>query len=409
MLADDVERVTTARSSITLASSLKKLPQDATVVAGTVGHSRIIDELVRQKAIDVSAVKGQWESYIITTVNRPRQGPLLVIAGSDRRGTAFGLTSLSEAIGVSPWYWWADVTPQHKQALFIEPGTFVQEEPSVQYRGIFINDERFGGWARWAEQKHGKVGPETRVKTNGRYENTYTLGLRGIHDYPMEGANTTAERVALMQQAIDDQRDMLRRNIKKPIEEIPQVLCTYEEVLDAYHNGLKVPEDVTLLWSDDKHGYCRNLCNPEEMKRKGGAGIYYHLSYHGDPASWIWLSPLSTAFLSTELTKAYTYGARKIWVFNVGDIKPAEKEISFVMDLAWDINRWKPSEAHNYTKYWAAKTFGNEVAQEIADIQAGYYRLQAAGKDAHVWFVNYSAEQIEQRIVLQEVLVHSSK
>ena len=491
MLADDVERVSTARSTIVSATSLKKLPQGVTVVAGTVGHSRIIDELVRQKAIDVSAIKGKWESYIITTVNRPRQGQLLVIAGSDRRGTAFGLMTLSEAIGVSPWYWWADVTPQHKKALYVEPGTFVQGEPSVQYRGIFINDERFGGWARWAEQKHGKVGPETykrvfelllrlkanylwpamhpgtqafndnpenarladdyaivmgsshceqmlrnnegewkavnqrakergeeglgdfnyitnrqtmqnywetRVKTNGRYENTYTLGLRGIHDYPMEGANTTAERVALMQQAIDDQRDMLRRNIKKPIEEIPQVLCTYEEVLEAYHNGLKVPEDVTLLWSDDKHGYCRNLCNPDEMKRKGGAGIYYHLSYHGDPASWIWLSPLSTAFLSTELTKAYTYGARKIWVFNVGDIKPAEKEISFVMDLAWDINRWKPSEAHNYIKYWAAKTFGNEVAQEIADIQAGNYRLQAAGKDAHVWFINYSAEQIEQRI-----------
>ena len=487
MLADDVERVTSARSTIVSATSLKKLPHGATVVAGTVGHSRIIDELVRQKAIDVSAIKGKWESYIITTVNRPRQGQLLVIAGSDRRGTAFGLTSLSEAIGVSPWYWWADVTLQHKKAIYVEPGTFVQVEPSVQYRGIFINDERFGGWARWAELKHGQVGPETykrvfelllrlkanylwpamhpgtqafnndpenaqladdyaivmgsshceqmlrnnegewkaveqknpgilgdfnyitnrqtmqnywetRVKTNGRYENTYTLGLRGIHDYPMEGANTTAERVALMQQAIDDQRDMLRRNIKKPIEEIPQVLCTYEEVLEAYHNGLKVPEDVTLLWSDDKHGYCRNLCNPEEMKRKGGAGIYYHLSYHGDPASWIWLSPLSTAFLSTELTKAYTYGTRKIWVFNVGDIKPAEKEISFVMDLAWDINRWKPSEAHDYTKYWAAKTFGNEVAQEIADIQAGYYRLQAAGKDAHVWFINYSAAQIEQRI-----------
>lgn len=504
MLADDVERVTSARSTIASAASFKKLPHGASVVAGTVGHSRIIDELVRQKAIDVSAIKGKWESYIITTVNFPRQGQLLVIAGSDRRGTAFGLMTLSEAIGVSPWYWWADVTPQHKKAIYVEPGTFVQGEPSVQYRGIFINDERFGGWARWAELKHGKVGPETykrvfelllrlkanylwpamhpgtqafnddpenarladdyaivmgsshceqmlrnnegewkaveqkhpgtlgdfnyitnrqtmqnywetRIKTNGRYENTYTLGLRGIHDYPMEGANTTAERVALMQQAIDDQRDMLRRNIKKPIQEIPQVLCTYEEVLDAYHNGLKVPEDVTLLWSDDKHGYCRNLCNPEEMKRKGGAGIYYHLSYHGDPASWIWLSPLSTAFLSTELTKAYTYGARKIWVFNVGDIKPAEKEISFVMDLAWDINRWKPSEAHNYIKYWATKTFGNErlrvgehssgmVAQEIADIQAGYYRLQAAGKDAHVWFVNYSEEQIEQRIAMWRAL-----
>ena len=512
MLADDVERVTGKRPHVAITASVKSIPKGVAVVVGTVGKSRLIDELIRQKSIDVSDVKGKWESYIISTINRPGQGQLLVIAGSDRRGTAFGLTTLGETIGVSPWYWWADVTPTKKKALYIEPGTFVQGEPSVQYRGIFINDERFGGWARWAELKHGKVGPETykrvfelllrlkanylwpamhpgtqafnddpenarladdyaivmgsshceqmlrnnegewkavneraksqarldsvereqlrpmvkaveqkhpgtlgdfnyitnrqtmqnywetRVKTNGRYENTYTLGLRGIHDYPMEGANSTAECVALMQQAIDDQRDMLRRNIKKPIEEIPQVLCTYEEVLDAYHNGLKVPEDVTLLWSDDKHGYCRNLCNPEEMKRKGGAGIYYHLSYHGDPASWIWLSPLSTTFLSAELTKAYTYGARKIWVFNVGDIKPAEKEISFVMDMAWDINRWKPSEAHNYIKYWAAKTFGNEAAQEIADIQAGYYRLQAAGKDAHVWFVNYSAEQIEQRI-----------
>ena len=487
MFADDVERVTGKRPHVAVTASVKSIPKGVTVVVGTVGKSRLIDELVRQKAIDVSAIKGKWESHIITTVNRPRQGQLLVIAGSDRRGTAFGLTSLSEAIGVSPWYWWADVTPTKKKALYMEPGTFVQGEPSVQYRGIFINDERFGGWARWAEQKHGKVGPETyklvfelllrlkanylwpamhpgtqafndnpenarladdyaivmgsshceqmlrnnegewktveqkhpgtfgdfnyitnrqtmqnywetRIKTNGRYENTYTLGLRGIHDYPLEGANTTAERVALMQQAIDDQRDMLRRNIKKPIEEIPQVLCTYEEVLEAYHNGLKVPEDVILLWSDDKHGYCRNLCNPEEMKRKGGAGIYYHLSYHGDPASWIWLSPLSTTFLSAELTKAYTYGARKIWVFNVGDIKPAEKEISFVMDLAWDINRWNPSEAHNFINYWAAKTFGNEVSQEIANIQAGYYRLQAAGKDAHVWFVDYSAEQIEHRI-----------
>ncbi|MCR4602919.1 MAG: glycosyl hydrolase 115 family protein [Prevotella sp.] len=492
MLADDVERVTGTRPENRTAKGIGKLPGEPAVVAGTIGHSRLIDELVKRKTIDVSAVRGRWESFVIATVSNPRTGgPLLVVAGSDRRGTAFGMTTLSEAMGVSPWYWWADVTPQHRQALYVEPGTFCQGEPSVQYRGIFINDERFGGWARWAEQhfekETGKVGPktyqrvfelllrlkanylwpamhpgtqafnddpenarladvyaivmgsshceqmlrnnegewkaveqknpgsmgdfnyitnrkkmqdywETRVKTNSQYENTYTLGLRGIHDYPMEGANGTAERVALMQQAIDDQRDMLRRNISKPIEDIPQVLCTYEEVLDAYHNGLKVPDDVTLLWSDDKHGYCRNLCNPDEMKRKGGAGIYYHLSYHGDPASWIWLSPLSTAFLSTELTKAYTFGARKIWVFNVGDIKPAEKEISFVMELAWDISRWKPAEAHNYIRYWAEKTFGNEVAQEIADMQAMYYRLQAAGKDSHVWFINYSEEQLEQRI-----------
>lgn len=487
LLADDIERVTTIKPLLSSAKSVKRIPKGPVVVAGTVGKSKLIDELIRKRSIDVSAIKGKWESFIITTISRPGEdGSMLVIAGSDRRGTAFGLMSLSEAIGVSPWYWWADVTPASKKALYIEPGTFWQKEPAVQYRGIFINDERFGGWARWAEQtfekESGKVGPksyqkvfelllrlkanylwpamhpgtqafnddpenarmaddyaivmgtshceqmlrnnegewkavgtygdfnyitnrktmqnywEERVKTNGKYENTYTLGLRGIHDYPMEGANTTAERVKLMQQAINDQRDMLRRNIDRPIEEIPQVLCTYEEVLEAYHNGLQIPEDVTLLWSDDKHGYCRNLCNPEEMKRKGGAGIYYHLSYHGDPASWIWLSPLSPTFIATELTKAYTFGARKIWVFNVGDIKPAEKEISFVMDLAWDIDRWKPEKAHNYIYHWTAKNFGREVAQEIADMQAGYYQLQAAGKDSHVWFVNYSEPQIEQRI-----------
>ena len=484
MLADDVERVTGQHPDVSHGQ-----PKGTAVVAGTLGKSQMIDELVKSLKIDVSTIRGRWESFIIKTANHPKtHSPLLLIIGSDRRGTAFGLTSLSEAIGVSPWYWWADVMPEKKSELYVEPVTFVQGEPAVQYRGIFINDERFGGWARWAEKRHGKVGPETyrrvfelllrlkanylwpamhpgtqafnadlenarladeyaivmgsshceqmlrnnegewkavgtygdfnyitnrqtmqnyweeRVKTNGRYENTYTLGLRGIHDYPMEGANSTEERVRLMQQAIDDQRDMLRRNIDKPLEEIPQVLCTYEEVLDAYHNGLQVPDEVTLLWSDDKHGYCRNLCNPQEMQRKGGAGIYYHLSYHGDPASWIWLSPLSPAFLATELTKAYTYGARKIWVFNVGDIKPAEKELSFVMNLAWDIRRWQPADAHQYIRYWAEKTFDPALAQEIADLMGRYYRLQAGGKDAHVWFVNYTEQQVADRVSESQAL-----
>ena len=498
MLADDICRVTGNRPRQKMVSNRKSLPSHATVVAGTLGHSQLIDWLVSKQKINVSDIRGKWESYIILTTQHPKyHTPILAVIGSDRRGTAFGLTSLSEAIGVSPWYWWADVSPMLRSALYVQPCMFRQGEPSVQYRGIFINDERFGGWARWAEQtfdkETGQVGPKTyrmvfelllrlkanylwpamhngskafnatpenaqmaddyaivmgsshceqmlrnnedewknagiygdfnyitnrqtminyweeRVKTNGKYENTYTLGLRGIHDYPMEGANTTEERIALMQRAIDDQRDILRRNIDKPVEQVPQVLCTYEEVLDAYHHGLNVPEDVTLLWSDDKQGYCRNLCNPQEQQRKGGAGIYYHLSYHGDPASWIWLSPLSPAFLSTELTKAYTFGARKIWVFNVGDIKPAEKEISFVMDLAWDINRWKPEHAHDYIRYWATKTFGSLLAKDIADIQAGYYQLQAAGKDAHVWFIKYSQEQIAQRITQWRQLIEKAE
>lgn len=161
---------------------------------------------------------------------------------------------------------------------------------------------------------------------------------------------------------------------------------------------------MTLLWSDDKHGYTRNLCNPDEMKRKGGAGIYYHISYHGDPASWLWLSPLSPSFISTELTKAYTYGARKIWIFNVGDIKPAEKEISFVMDLAWDLDRWAPEKAGGYIEFWAERIFGRECAKEIAAIQEEYYRLQACGKDSHVYFLEYSEEDIRHRLARWEAV-----
>lgn len=280
MLADDVERVTGQRPVLQKAKNL--VGTAPMILAGTLGKSRLIENIVKSLKIDVSGIKGKWESCIVTTVRNPKtQAPVLLIIGSDRRGTAFGLTSLSESIGVSPWYWWADVTPARKKALYVEPGVYCQKEPSVQYRGIFINDERFGGWARWAEQKHGKVGPETyqkvfelllrlkanylwpamhpgtqafnddpenarladdyaivmgsshceqmlrnnegewkavnqqakakgepglgdfnyitnrktmqdywetRVKTNGKNENTYTLGLRGIHDYPMEGA-----------------------------------------------------------------------------------------------------------------------------------------------------------------------------------------------------------------------------
>lgn len=488
MLADDIERVTGQQPELSVVRSIDELEEGkATVIAGTIGMSSLIDELVEQGCLDVSDINGKWESFVLATITHPKhKSPLLVVVGSDRRGTAFGLTSLCEAIGVSPWYWWADVTPGKKQNLFVEPGRFKQGEPSVQYRGIFINDERFGGWAKWVEntfdKESGEVGPkayrkvfelllrlkgnylwpamhngskafnanpenarladeyaivmgsshceqmlrnnedewknagvygdfnymtnrptiikywEERVKTNGKYENIYTLGLRGIHDYPMEGAETTEERTALMQQAINDQREMLSRNLHQNIDQIPQILCTYEEVLDAYHNGLQVPDDVTLLWCDDKHGYTRNLSNPQEQKRKGGAGIYYHLSYHGDPASWIWLSPLSPAFISTELTKAYTYGARKIWIFNVGDIKPAEKELSFAMELAWNIDKWKPDHAHAYIGKWVAKTFGKEYAEEIAKIQDEYYKLMAAGKDSHVYFISYSEEEIENRI-----------
>lgn len=175
MLADDVERVTGNKPAIKKVSTLDELTS-ASVVAGTVGHSAIIDQLVSNQLISVDAIQGKWEASVVKTIKHPTTGqPLFVIAGSDRRGTAFGLTSLSRAIGVSPWYWWADVAPSHKDALYIQPGLYTQQEPSVQYRGIFINDERFGGWAQWVERhfdkETGKVGPKV-------YEKIFELLLR---------------------------------------------------------------------------------------------------------------------------------------------------------------------------------------------------------------------------------------
>jgi hypothetical protein len=498
MLADDVGRVTGVRPEVSLIDGKHEVRGRAVVVAGTLGHSRLVDGLLAKKKIDVSAIAGKWESFVVCTLKKPLRGveEAFVVVGSDRRGTAYGLLTLSEKIGVSPWYWWADVKPAHQDNLLIEPGAYCSREPSVRYRGIFINDERFGGWARWAEnhfdREHHVVGPKTyekvfelllrlkgnylwpamhpgtqafnadpenarladdygivmgsshceqmlrnneyewkaagtwgdfnyvtngdnmrryweeRVRTNGQYENTYTIGLRGIHDYPMEGATTTEERVKLMQQAIDDQRAILQRVIGRPASEIPQVLCPYEEVLTCLHSGLRVPDDVTLVWSDDKQGFMRNLCNPEEQRRKGGSGIYYHLSYHGDPDSWLWLSPLSPALIATELIKAYEYGANRIWVFNVGDIKPAEKELSLAMELAWDIDSWRPERAAEFTPYWVGKTFGREYADRITPLQNDYYRLMAYGKEFHTRWLDYSSEEIDQRLKIFDEIRRAS-
>ena len=462
--------------------------QSQIVIIGTIGKSELINQLIKSKKLNAETIRNQWESYIISTVLNPFPGvqQALVIAGSDRRGTAYGVLSLSEAMGVSPWYWWADVTPQKKNNLFVQNGTFIQNSPSVKYRGFFINDERFGGFAIWAAKTFdpmlGNVGPKTyqkvfelllrlkgnylwpamhpgtrafnhfpenakladdyaivmgsshceqmlrnnedewkavgtygdfnygtnrqtmlkywekRVEINGKYENTYTLGIRGIHDYAMDGAKTITEQVAYTQLALDDQRNLLTKYVDNDISQVPQVLCAYKEVLSVYQNGLKLPTDVTLLWADDNHGFIRQLSNPEEQKRAGGSGVYYHLAYHGDPDSWIWLSTISPSLVAYEMTKAYEYGADKIWIFNVGDIKPAEKELTFAMEMAWDSKKWKPQNAHLFIESWSAKTFGKETSREIAEIMKEYYRLAALGKEPHVRWIDFSETEIAERI-----------
>lgn len=461
------------------------------IIVGTIGQSSHIDQLIADGKIDVSDVVGKWEAFGMQVIDEPMEGvaKALVIFGAQPRGTAYGMFHLSRMIGVSPWIWWADVTPSTKTQLYVTPGRFVSGTPSVKFRGIFLNDEDFG-LQPWAKNKMEdaslkNIGPKTYaaimelllrlrantlwpamhacsrafwdLKTNiplimkydiymgsshceqmlrdnewewnrygGHYNDDwkwstnqemikrywaervgesrgknaiYTLGMRGVHDTGINGYNSTAERVAALTDIIAYQRKLLADSIGDPTT-IPQIFIPYKEVLDAYNAGLKVPDDVTLMWVDDNHGYIRQMPNQAEQARSGGNAVYYHLSYWGSPDSYLWLSTISPSLCSFELSKAYDQGVRDQWIINVGDIKPAEEELEFCMDLAWDINSWTPERAYLYTRDWAARTFGEQYADDINTIKMAYYRLGIAAKPEHVQLCHFdhSNAQIDARI-----------
>ena len=447
-LAADVERVTGNKPALrTEASSLS----EQAVIVGTLGKSPFIESIVRAGKIDVGRLQGEWESFIIATIKDPLPGVRLglLIVGSDRRGTAYGVYELSQAIGVSPWYWWADVAPEHKSNLIVSAGLRSEGPPSVKYRGIFLNDEDWGlqPWAALTfEPELGDIGPKTyarifelllrlkantlwpamhectrafnlypenklvaddyaivmgsshaepmlrdnvsewkdkpenynylknaegvrryweeRVRENASFENIYTLGMRGIHDSPIQGPKTSIERIKLLEQIFADQRAMLAHFVNPNITEVQQIFCPYKEVLEDYRRGLKVPDDVTIVWPDDNFGYIRSFPTPEEQKRAGGFGVYYHISYLGRPLSYLWLETTPPALIWEEMSKAFENGARKFWMLNVGDIKPAEIGIEFFMQMAWDIDRWRADNLQDFLKTWARREFGARHAGE---------------------------------------------
>jgi hypothetical protein len=471
-LASDVERVTGVRPPVrTEAAGLSR----HAVLVGTLGKSAFIDRLAREGKIDAKSLRGRWESFLIATVKDPLPGVRsgLVIAGSDRRGTAFGVYELSQAAGVSPWYWWADVVPARKRELFVAAGTRRAGPPSVKYRGVFLNDEDWG-LQPWAAKTHEPetcdVGPKTyarlfelllrlkantvwpamhevtrafnadprnrrvaddyaivmgsshaepmlrnnvsewkakpeeynyltnpggvrryweeRVRENGRFENLYTLGMRGIHDSAIQGPKTSEERVKVLEQIFADQRAMLARHVNPDVTRVPQVFIPYKEVLSDYRRGLKVPEDVTVVYTDDNFGYIRSFPSPEERARPGGFGVYYHVSYLGRPLSYLWLETTPPALVREEMSKAYRNGARRFWVLNVGDLKPAEAVTEFFMQMAWDAARWRRDNLQDFLRQWAAREFGREVAGEIASVMDDYYRLGFARKPEHLqWYL----------------------
>jgi hypothetical protein len=501
-LATDIERITGIKPA-TVATPFAK--GGLLVLVGTLGKHPMIDRLAAEKKLDVSALTGAWESFIITVVEKPFPNvpQALVIAGSDRRGTAFGVYELSQQIGVSPWHWWADVAPEKKTALLIPAGTRQFGPPSVKYRGIFLNDEDWGlqPWAaKTFEPESGGIGPKTyakifelllrlkantlwpamhactkpfnadprnaaladsyaivmgsshaepmlrnnvgewtapkpeynyvtnhegvrsyweeRVRTNARYESIYTLGMRGIHDSAIQGTKTDAERINVLGQVFADQRAMIAKNIRPDVERVPQMFCAYKEVLDLYRQGLRVPDDVTIVWPDDNFGYIRNFTSADERRRSGGFGVYYHISYLGHPLSYLWLNTTPPALIWEEMTKAYKQGADRIWMVNVGDLKPAEIGTEFFLRLAWDIKTWGPEAQPTFLRQWAGREFGPERANEIADVMAGYYLLNFQRRPEHLqwWLPNQSprpstltAKEIDARLTQFSQLAEQTK
>jgi len=435
-----------------------KPPSGEIILIGTVGRSALLDQLIQAKKIDVSAIQGKWESTLTQVVEEPLPGVTraLVIAGSDKRGAIYGIYDLSEQIGVSPWYWWADVPPEHHDALYVKAGRWVEGEPAVKYRGIFLNDEapalsgwsqeKFGGanhkmyvhvfelllrlkanylWpAMWGNafneddpedpkladeygivmgtshhepmlraqqewKRHGR-GPwdyatnsnvlkkfwEEGIERNKNYESTITLGMRGDGDKPM----AEKDNIALLEKVVADQRAILARHSTATLDSDPKVWALYKEVQGYYEKGMRVPDDVTLLWSDDNWGNIRRLPTADERKRSGGAGVYYHFDYVGDPRNYKWLNTYSITKVWEQMNLAYAYGADRIWIVNVGDLKPMEFPIEFFLTMARHPERLGKDDLRGYTEQWAAREFGPQYAVEAADLISLYTKYNGRRK-----------------------------
>lgn len=441
----DIEKVTGLKPELGSSNSA-----GYAIIIGTIGHSEIIDELVRTNKINVSGVAGQWESTLIEVVKNPLPNidSALVIAGSDKRGTIYGIYEVSYQMGVSPWYYWADVPVKKNENVYALPGRHVINSPAVKYRGIFLNDEapalsgwskkEFGGFnhqfyekvfelilrlkgnylwpAMWGSafndddalnpvkaQEYGIVigtshhEPLTRAHDEWRRygsgewdytknadklkdfwesglkrtidnEQVLTLGMRGDGDEPMTQGTATA----LLEKIVADQREIIERVSGKPANETPQVWALYKEVQDYYEQGMRVPDDVTLLLCDDNWGNLRMLPKLNEAPRKGGYGIYYHFDYVGGPRNYKWINTNPIQKIWEQMNLAYRYDANQLWIVNVGDLKPMEFPIEFFLDYAWNPDALPSEKLMEYTIKWADKQFGNEYAAQIGDLLNKY-------------------------------------
>ena len=230
------------------------------------------------------------------------------------------------------------------------------------------------------------------------YEGIYDIGMRGLQDVALLGYNGQEAQLKGLADIIAAQREIITDSLGGDPTKVPQIYIPYKEALTLYNAGLRIPDDVTMCWVDDNYAFIRQLPTAAERRRSGGHGIYYHLSYLGNPCSYIWLSTISPSLISYELSKAYENGMTRFWMVNVGDIKPAEVEFEFCMELAWDVSSWTPDKAWQFSRWWAAKTFGEDLADEISDIRLEHYRLAAQSKPETIYEVTFTHQEMEQRI-----------
>lgn len=428
---------------------LNNIPAKRCVIIGNY-HSAIIQKLIAAGKIDKEQLINKNEKFLLQVIAKPADGvdEALVIAGSDKRGTIYGIYELSKQMGVSPWYWWADVPVIQQENVYIKPGIYTDGEPKVEYRGIFINDE-WPSFGNWAKAKFGGINSKVykhvfelvlRLKgnfvwpamwgsafydddpQNGQLANTMgivmgtshhepmalaqqdwkrrgkgewdynhnaqnlrdfwtygieraknwesviTVGMRGDGDEPMsEGAN-----ISLLENIVKDQRKIIEKVTGKKAKETPQVWALYKEVQEYYDKGMRVPDDITLLLCDDNWGNVRKLPNLNEKPRSGGYGMYYHFDYVGAPrnSKWININPIPRIWEQMNLT--YEYGVRKLWIVNVGDLKPMKYPITFFLDMAWNPEKFNAQNLQQHTEDFCAQLFGSQYAKEAARILSLY-------------------------------------
>ncbi|WNI26240.1 glycosyl hydrolase 115 family protein [Streptomyces sp. ITFR-16] len=486
-LRDDIERVTGVRPAL----SHGAVPggREITLI-GTVGRSPLIDRLIADGKLDVSSIRGKWETSLQTVVDRPLPGVdrAFVIAGSDQRGTVFGTYDVSRGIGVSPWYWWDDVVPVHRDEIHVLPGRHTQGTPAVKYRGFFINDENpalgtwapahfgpgkapgyeggfnadfyarvfevmlrlkanylwpavwgrafaeddplnhatakaygivmgtsheapmmrgieewnrhavaavrdeagtvttpghdpYGGTGEWSFRRNAEAikaywADGIRRMKDEDFEGVVTLGMRGNGDVGLPDG----DGIELMTEIIATQRQILAEVTGRDITTIPQVWTLYEEVQHYWDRGLRVPDDITVVLTDDNWANIRKLPDLKNDAREGGYGLYYHFDYVGVGRNYKWVDTTSLPNMWDQLHQCVAYGNHGLWVTNAGDLKGNELPTQFFLEYAWDPERWPLDRLPEWEERYARQNFGEQQATAVADILRTYARLQSRRK-----------------------------